>query len=432
MRFKSIIVENALSSQSQTISRQNMPEIAIIGGGAAGFFAAISAKNIQPQAAVTIFEKSDRVLTKVLISGGGRCNLTNSFARVHDLQQAYPRGNQLLKRLFNIFDHHDTYRWFEQRGVPLTTQDDECIFPRSQNAASITDCLLRAAVQSGVEIRTRQALKRLNPLSDGRIETVFKGGKAAVFDRVIIATGGSPRAERFRYLADLGHEIIDPVPALYTFNINEPEFRALMGTVIDPVALSIPATKHRSTGALLITHWGMSGPATLKLSSYAARFVSQQDYHFDVSINWLNERNAETVRQLLSTIAETHPKKQLGSSSPGNLSARVWHYLLQRASIEADKQWNELGQKAFHKLIETLTNDIHSVTGKGSFRDEFVTCGGVSIGSIHLQTLESKVCPNLFFAGEVLDIDAITGGFNLQAAWTTGFVAGQSAGQLSK
>ena len=199
-----------------------------------------------------------------------------------------------------------------------------------------------------------------------------------------------------------------------------------MGTVTDPVTLSIPTTKHRSTGALLITHWGMSGPATLKLSSYAARYINEQHYCFNVAVNWLNETNAETVRERLLTLAATHPKKQLNSIRPDNLSARVWQYLLQKASLDSGKPWAELGRKGLHKLVETLTNDIYLITGKGVFRDEFVTCGGVGLDCIHLQTLESKICPNLFFAGEVLDIDAVTGGFNLQAAWTTGFVAGST------
>lgn len=403
-----------------------MPDIAIIGGGAAGFFAAVNAKITYPQTTVTIFEKSNRVLAKVLISGGGRCNLTNSFAQVKDLKHVYPRGDKLIKRLFKVFNHHDTYRWFEEQGVPLVTQDDECIFPKSQRATSIADCLIRKALQSGVKIRTGYTLERLTPLPDSRIKATFRSGTTAVFNKVIIATGGSPRAEKLSYLADLGHTIVAPVPSLFTFEVREPLFRALMGTVTDPVTLSIPTTKHRSTGALLITHWGMSGPATLKLSSYAARYINEQHYCFNVAVNWLNETNAETIRERLLTLAATHPKKQLNSIRPDNLSARVWQYLLQKASLDSGKPWAELGRKGLYKLVETLTNDIYLITGKGVFRDEFVTCGGVGLDCIHLQTLESKICPNLFFAGEVLDIDAVTGGFNLQAAWTTGFVAGNA------
>lgn len=402
-----------------------MRNIAIIGGGAAGHFAAIAAKKAEPESVVTIFEKSGRVLVKVGVSGGGRCNLTNSFNDISDLKQAYPRGEKLLKRLFKTFDYKDAFQWFEQHGVVLVTQEDECVFPRSQSSQSVIDCLTHTASKLGVVTNLHHVLTKIQKMDNNRLELHFKDKAPRQFDKVIITTGGSPRIGGLQYLADLGHKIEQPVPSLFTFNIREKAFCNLMGAVVTPVQLSIPSTKFRSQGALLITHWGMSGPATLKLSSYAARHLAEQNYQSPVAINWVNETNAQLVEQNVMDLALRNQKKQVANVRPYNLPSRVWSYLLERSNIEKEKRWGEVGRKMMNKLVETLTNDVHQIAGKGTFRDEFVTCGGVSLKSINPNTLESKVCSGLYFAGEVLDIDAITGGFNLQAAWTTGFVAGQ-------
>lgn len=403
-----------------------MRNIAIIGGGAAGFFAAITAKTEEPEAVVTIFERAGRVLAKVGVSGGGRCNLTNSFAEIADLKTAYPRGAQLMKRLFKTFDYRDVYKWFEDRGVKLVTQADECVFPRSQDSQSIIDCLTHTAQKAGVSVCLHHALTSISKVEDSeQLEVRFKDKAPRRFDKVIITTGGSPRAAGLEYLVHLGHKIEQPVPSLFTFNIKEKAFCNLMGTVVEHASLSIPATKFRSTGALLITHWGMSGPGTLKLSSYAARYLAEQDYKAQVAVNWVNERNVQIVEEQLMALALKNPKKQVATLRPFDLPSRLWEYLLQRSGIAETKRWEELGKKSLHKLIEVLTNDMHTIAGKGSFREEFVTCGGVSLKSINPNTLESKVCSGLYFAGEVLDIDAITGGFNLQAAWTTGRIAGK-------
>ena len=402
-----------------------MRNIAIIGGGAAGHFAAIAAKKAEPESVVTIFEKSGRVLVKVGVSGGGRCNLTNSFNDISDLKQAYPRGEKLLKRLFKTFDYKDAFQWFEQHGVVLVTQEDECVFPRSQSSQSVIDCLTHTASKLGVVTSLHHVLTKIQQMDNNRLELHFKDKAPRQFDKVIITTGGSPRIGGLQYLADLGHKIEQPVPSLFTFNIREKAFCNLMGAVVTPVQLSIPSTKFRSQGALLITHWGMSGPATLKLSSYAARHLAEQNYQSPVAINWVNETNAQLVEQNVMDLALLNQKKQVANVRPYDLPSRVWSYLLERSNIEKEKRWGEVGRKMMNKLVETLTNDVHQIAGKGTFRDEFVTCGGVSLKSINPNTLESKVCSGLYFAGEVLDIDAITGGFNLQAAWTTGFVAGQ-------
>jgi len=400
--------------------------IAVVGGGAAGFFAAISAKQNNPEAHVTIFERGQKVLAKVLVTGGGRCNLTNSFARIGDLKQAYPRGDKMMKRLFNVFDHDDTWRWFEERSVKLLTQEDECVFPVSQSAQSVVDTLTKEAHRLGVEVRTGHALEGLKPLPNGDLQLEFKAQKSLTFNRVAITTGGSPRAEGLQYLARLGHDIMSPVPSLFTFNIADAAFKDMMGTVVEDVTVSIVSTKHKASGPLLITHWGASGPAILKLSSYGARYVHDCGYRFQIAVNWIGLTNGTLVAEHLQGIVEGNRRKQLSSVHPFGLPSRMWLYILDKTGLGADKRWDELGKKGLNKLVETLTNDLYNVTGKGAFREEFVTCGGVSLTNINLNTMESKVCKNLFFAGEVLDVDAITGGFNLQAAWTTGYVAGKA------
>ncbi len=400
--------------------------IAVVGGGAAGFFAAIAAKQTNPEAHVTIFERGQKVLAKVLITGGGRCNLTNSFAQIMDLKQAYPRGDKMMKRLFNVFSHKDTWQWFEQRGVKLVKQDDECVFPISQSAQSVVDALTHEAHKLGVEVRTGYAVEAVKQMENGDLQLLFKVQKPVTVQRAAITTGGSPQANALQYLANLGHNIVQPVPSLFTFNIADAAFKALMGTVVEGATVSLVGTKHKATGPLLVTHWGASGPAILKLSSYGARYVHDCDYQFPIAVNWIGLTNSALVAEHLQGIVDSNPRKFLTSVHPFGLPTRMWQYILQKTAFGADKRWDELGKKGLNKLVEALTNDQYKVTGKGAFRDEFVTCGGVSLSDINLNTMESKVCKNLYFAGEVLDVDAITGGFNLQAAWTTGFVAGKS------
>ena len=401
--------------------------IAIIGGGAAGFFAAIRAKETRPDSDVVIYEKGSSPLAKVAVTGGGRCNLTNSFAAIKDLKQAYPRGDKLMKRLFKTFDYHDAYEWFESRGVELVTQDDECVFPRSQSSQSIIDCLTENARRLGVTIITHHALGQIVP-REKCLHLIFNNGqKEEDADRVIITTGGHPREDAFGYLKDLGHEITPPVPSLFTFNINDKPLRALMGTVVEHAITAIAGTKMRSEGALLITHWGMSGPAILRLSSYGAQWMAERNYRFQIAVNWVGETNASIISEALTETVIRNGGKQMGNMRCFDLPSRLWLHLLKRADIPAEKRWGELGKKGLNKLVEALTNDGYGVEGKSSWRDEFVTCGGVSLASIRPNTLESKHVKGLYFAGEVCDVDAITGGFNLQAAWTMGYVAGSHA-----
>ena len=400
-------------------------DIAIIGGGAAGFMAAIMARRTNPASKVTIFERAQKVLAKVEITGGGRCNVTNSFAAITDMKQAYPRGHKLMKRLMKTFSHEDTYRWFEQHGVPLVTQEDECVFPKAQDSHAIINCLVRQANELGVTICCRHRLVNIHRMEDGRLKLEFENGSHRVFHRTIITTGGSPNGCGLQYLAQLGHDIEPPVPSLFTFNIKDRAFCDLMGTVVEPVVTTIPGTKLRAKGPLLVTHWGVSGPAVLKLSSYAARLLAENDYKAPLAISWIGELTRQEVEENLLKLQTANPRKQVATLHPFGLPNRLWLYILSNLDIDAVKPWAEIGRKTLNRMIETLVNDQYTIAGKGAFREEFVTCGGVSLSSVNSKTLESKVCPNLFFAGEVLDIDAITGGFNLQAAWTTGVVAGQ-------
>ena len=402
-------------------------EIAIIGGGAAGFMAAITAQKTDSASKVTIFERAQKVLAKVEITGGGRCNLTNSFAAITDMKQAYPRGDKLMKRLMKTFSYEDTYKWFEKHGVPLVIQEDECVFPKAQDAHAVIDCLVRQARELEITVCCKHRLTDIRQKEDGSFELMFEKASHRNFHRVIVTTGGSPHARALDYLARLGHKIEHPVPSLFTFNITDRSFCNLMGTVAAPVVTAIPGTKMRAEGALLVTHWGMSGPAVLKLSSYAARWLAEHGYKSPLAVSWTGRRTRQEVVEELLQLQTINPRKQLGTLHPFGLPSRLWLYILNKLGLNTAKPWGEIGRKTLNRLVETLVNDQYTIAGKGSFREEFVTCGGVSLQSVNVKTLESKVCPGLFFAGEVLDIDAITGGFNLQAAWTTGVVAGLSA-----
>jgi predicted Rossmann fold flavoprotein len=401
--------------------------IAVIGGGAAGFFAAIAAKESYPAAQVVIFEKSYKLLAKVLISGGGRCNVTNACGSVEELCKAYPRGGRSLKKAFYIFSNQHAMEWFESRSVPLMVQDDERVFPASQQAQSIYDCLTREAGRLGIEIVTGAGVKAAREVGEG-LELQFSGNdtQQQIFDRVIVATGGSPQRSGLEWLESLKHRIEDPVPSLFSFNMPGESITSLMGVSSENTLVRIKGTKLISQGPLLITHWGMSGPAILKLSSFGARILSEMGYNFQIQVNWAQEPNSEIVAEQLRQIADDHRGKTLANYRPYALTTRLWQYLIDKIDLPQDRTWGELGKKGINKLMNILTNDEYQVKGRTTFREEFVTCGGVSLESVDLTTMRSKVCRNLFFAGEILDIDGITGGFNFQAAWTTGYIAGRN------
>ena len=399
-------------------------KVAVIGGGAAGFFAAITAKENHPDAEVVIFEKSQKFLAKVRVSGGGRCNVTNGCTSIKELSEAYPRGGKALKKAFRIFNTKHAMQWFESRGVSLVTQDDNCVFPASQNSQSIIDCFLEQARILNVEIELGRGIKAIRRVGD-RLELGFiqEGVPSRLFDKVIVATGGCPQRKGLQWLEKLNHKIEDPVPSLFTFNMPTESVTELMGVVVKNTLVSIQGTKLKSAGPLLITHWGMSGPAILKLSAFGARLLSGKEYDFHVRVNWTGVQNNDLVMADLNTIVCEHPNKLLPNIRPCQLPERLWRYLLKKSNLSENKKWGELGKKGLNKLVNLLTNEVYSVKGKTSFKEEFVTCGGVSLESIDINTMQSKMCKNLYFAGELMDIDGITGGYNFQAAWTTAFIA---------
>ena len=386
---------------------------AVVGGGAAGFFLAINLKEMCPQMDVTILEASHHVLAKVKISGGGRCNCTNSFEEVKDLQSVYPRGHRLLKRLFKQFDYRDAYEWFENRGVKLVTQADQCVFPQSQDSQTIINLFLSETRRLGVTIKTGCRVNSLDELSDYDFIAITTGGMKNSQFLILRSAEGRLQGKNSQFL-------IPPVPSLFTFNIEDKALRDLMGTVVEATAM-IPGTKMRASGPLLITHWGMSGPCILRLSSYAARLLNEHQYQMPLSVNWTSLKENEVQEELLS-FCRQYAQKQLPSMRPFDLPQRLWNYLTEKALAgRAHAPWGSLNQKELNRLTNSLINDTYQIAGRAPFKDEFVTCGGIDLASVNPSTLESREHPHLYFAGEVLDIDGVTGGFNFQAAWTTAY-----------
>jgi len=399
-------------------------KVAVIGGGAAGFFSAISAKTHNPDAQVTIYERSDKLLSKVRISGGGRCNVTHHCFKIHELVKFYPRGEKPLKKAFGIFSPTDTISWFNERGVELKTEEDGRMFPVSDSSQTIIDCLMKEVHNLGIGIKMKSAIKTLKESKNGLI-LGFKNGETKEVERVVVATGGSPRPEGFNWLRELGHNIEEPVPSLFTFNMPDESITKLMGVVAAPLSVKIMGSKLKSEGPLLITHWGMSGPAILKLSSFGARELNEMNYEFKALINWTGELSEQEIREVLKGVVEAHGKKRIHNVNPFELPGRLWEFLIEKVEVGENMIWQNMGKKNINRMVHILMNDEYSVRGKTTFKEEFVTCGGVCLQDIDIKTMESKKVPNLYFAGEVLDIDGVTGGFNFQAAWTTGFIAGK-------
>lgn len=401
-------------------------KIAIIGGGAAGFFSALSVKDHYPNSSVTIFEKSNKLLSKVKVSGGGRCNVTNATYDIKELSMNYPRGGNFLKKAFGQFNSIDTVEWFENRGVLLETLNDNCIFPKSNTSQSIIDCFINQAKIKGVEILLKTGVEKIRNDEDTFIlysqENKFK------FDKVIVTTGGQPKLSGLNWLANLGHDIVSPLPSLFTFNMPKNPICELMGNVVEETTVKIEGTKLVAKGPLLVTHWGMSGPAILKLSAWGARILEEKNYQFSILVNWLNDKKPEEVFQVIEKVINDNRDKKVINYNPFPMTNRLWGFILEKSSINLDTKWKEIGKKSINKLVNSLCNDRYEVSGKTTFKEEFVTAGGVSLKDVNVQRMESKVVPGLFFAGEVLDIDGITGGFNFQAAWTTAYIAGKYVG----
>lgn len=442
-------------------------KVAIVGAGAAGCFCAIELKRRMPSASVEVFEAGAKALAKVAITGGGRCNLTNSFEGISSLSIAYPRGDKLMKRLFRSFDQRSTWQWFENEGVKLVLQEDHCVFPASQDAMEIVNTLQARMRQAGVVLHMRHKVSGINPCSDGEYELSIEDAECSgrslrqaqrpdslapesiisvpepvegpilqksqrldkhncLADIVVVTTGGSPKLSGLGMLDGLDLEIVSPVPSLFTFNLPGSPVRELMGTVVENASASLVGTKFKASGPLLITHWGMSGPAILKLSSYAACYLAENEYSATLSVNWFGDAGEQDVRDRITALSKDSPQKQILNTHPSELPSRLWNYLISKCGIREDARWAELGSKGMNRLVNTLINDEYQIRGKSRFKEEFVTCGGVALSNINLNTLESKTHPGLYFAGEVLDVDAITGGFNLQAAWSMGYTVARS------
>jgi hypothetical protein len=400
--------------------------IAIIGGGAAGFMAAISACTHRPDAEVLLLEKSDKLLGKVRISGGGRCNATHACPEPRKLARHYPRGEDFLRKVFAHWGQPEAVQWFAQHGVVLKTEADGRMFPATDDSRTVIDALQGAAVRLGVRIRLHCPVSRLERAEGGWLLHTPQGPLQA--HRVVAATGGSPQAEGLAWLRALGHDVVAPVPSLFTFNLPGEAIRDLMGVVVPQVRLRIEGTRLESTGPLLITHWGFSGPAVLRLSAFGARVLHERGYAYTVRVHWLGEVGEKEAREHLLADAAAHPKRQLANAASFGLPARLWAYLLDRAGLPPDKPLSELGPRLLARLLDVLTNDRYAAQGKTTFKEEFVTAGGIALAQVDPRTLQSTVQPGLFFCGEVLDIDGITGGFNFQAAWSTGWLAGLGAG----
>jgi len=403
-------------------------KIAVIGGGAAGFFAAISAAEHQPDATVIVFEKTSKLLSKVKISGGGRCNVTNGCTDIKTLAKAYPRGGNHLKKAFGIFSTQHTMHWFESRGVPLVTQEDGCVFPVSQDSQSVIDCFTREADRLGVKVSTRMGVQGLEKVGESiRVHFIKEVHPSQLFDRVIVATGGSPKRSGLHWLEAIRLEVSDPVPSLFTFNMPDEDVTKLMGIVVEQTLTSIQGAKLKSDGPLLITHWGMSGPSILKLSAFGARILSDMQYQCTLQVNWVNEVNVDVVMQQLRRLSDEYAGKNMANIRPYYLPERLWHFLLDKCAISHETKWGQISKKGLNKLTAILTNDTYQVSGKTTFKEEFVTCGGVKLSDINFKTMASREHPNVYFAGEVMDVDGITGGYNFQSAWTTGYIAGKLA-----
>lgn len=400
-------------------------KLIVIGGGAAGFFCAINAARLQPNLTVVIAEKTNKILSKVRISGGGRCNVTHHCFELPTLIKNYPRGQQFLKKSFHWFHTQHCIDWFAERGVLLHTEADGRMFPITNSSETIINCFLKEANKYGVQIQFNTDIKSINKTNDGFVLITEKQQQLTA-DFICVTTGGYPKSLQFQWLQQVGHTIQNPVPSLFTFNVPNHSILQLMGVSVATAQIKIGGTKFMQQGPLLITHWGFSGPAVLKLSAYAARILAENNYVFTIAINWLPQENETSLREKWLAIRAQYAPQKIHAKNPFQLPNRLWLYLLTYCNITNQQRWADLTVKQQNELIKNLTAQAFQVNGKTTFKEEFVTCGGIELSEIDANTMQSKKVNNLFFAGEVLDIDGITGGFNFQNAWTTGWIAAKS------
>lgn len=407
--------------------------LVVIGGGAAGFFCAINAARLNPLLKVTILEKSNKVLSKVKVSGGGRCNVTHNCFEIAELIKRYPRGQNFLKKAFHWFSTKDTIDWFNERGVALKTEADGRMFPITNTSQTIIDCLIKETTKYSVEIKLGFDVVSIEMLSEDKteqstsvMELKAANNKSITCNYLCIASGGYPKALQFEWLKKIGHTIESPVPSLFTFNIPNHSITQLMGVSVEQAQIKIVGSKLNNSGPLLITHWGLSGPAVLKLSAYGARELSNTNYHFKILVNWLMQYNEQTLKDEWQHLRQQYSSNKIHNKNPFGLPNRLWTYLVASSDINENLRWADVNSKQQNQLIKNLTAQEFEVKGKTTFKEEFVTCGGVKLAEVDANTMQSKIAPNIYFAGEVLDIDGITGGFNFQNAWTSGFIAAKA------
>jgi len=403
-------------------------KIAVIGGGASGFFAAIHAAGKGRE--ITIFEKSPKLLSKVKISGGGRCNVTHRPLEISKLIKNYPRGEKFLKKIFSKFKSEDTIEWFESRGVKLKIEKDGRMFPTSDDSQSIIDAILNETNKLKIQILTSHGIKSISSESNAYLLETEKGNFK--FDSLIIATGGHPKSDGYHFLNKLNHTFSAPIPSLFTFNTPGEPIRELMGISMPDGLVKLEGTKLSYRGPVLITHWGLSGPAVLKLSAFGAQWLNNQQYKAKALINWNAEMSENEYAENIISYSISHPTRKISTHALFGIPIRLWEHLTQISGIEIDQIFNTLAKKQINKLVQNLFCFPLIINGKTTFKEEFVTAGGINLDEINPETMESKFHPNLFFAGEVLNLDGITGGFNFQAAWSTGFLAGKSINDQSR
>jgi predicted Rossmann fold flavoprotein len=409
-------------------------QLIVIGGGAAGFFCAVNAARLNPSLKVIIIEKSNKLLSKVKVSGGGRCNVTHACFEIAEMSNRYPRGQHFVKKAFHQFFTTDTINWFEERGVKLKTEEDGRMFPITDSSQTIIECLLKEANKFGVEILMNKEVKSLSMVNGGWL-IKLSDSRLLTSDHVCIASGGYPKSSMFDWLKELGHTIEEPVPSLFTFNLPNHPITKLMGVSVEKTKVKIINSKLEEEGPLLITHWGLSGPSVLRLSAWGARELKERNWEFGISVNWLPDYNEETLRKKLQELRITNASQKIINKNSFGLPSRLWEFLAEQSGIKNDPiaigwRWADLPSAEQNKFIKNLCSYECEVQGKTTFKEEFVTAGGIRLNEVDVNTMMSKKVANLFFAGEVLDVDGITGGFNFQHAWTSGWVAANSIANL--
>jgi predicted Rossmann fold flavoprotein len=399
--------------------------LVVIGGGAAGFFCAVNAARMNPLLEVILLEKTNKILSKVKVSGGGRCNVTHACFEIADMSKNYPRGGNFVKKTFHQFFTTGTIKWFSERGVVLKTEDDGRMFPDTDSSQTIIDCLMREADRYGVQVKMKSEVLGLR--SDGvKFVLEFEGGHSILADFVCIASGGFPKTEMFNWLKQTGHTIEAPVPSLFTFNMPGNKVRELPGISVPDAQVKVIGSKLSSRGPLLITHWGMSGPAILRLSAWGAREFAACNYQFSILVNWLGAMKEQELQEQFRSFRFELASQKMNNRNPFGLPQRLWQYLLEESGIHNDLRWADLPSRDQNKLIKNCCAQEFKVSGKTTFKEEFVTAGGIKLSEIDPQTMQSKIIPGLFFAGEILDVDGVTGGFNFQHAWTSGYIAAKA------